>query len=718
METSAQAGERFRQGMIEASRQATALDAALALASHGIPSFPCINSTGGAGKRPQTMPKWGFCGDPELDADGKPVIDPRTRRPKEVPGTGGFHKATTNAERLRGAFTDSPKALVGIAPERPMVCLDMDVPGPGHSGDGNGIETVKALEAKHGGSARTFTTRTPGGGLHGWYTLPEGVELPQGSGLLPGLDTRTPGKGYAVEFGTLEDGRSYGIHDDAPVAEMPEWLVGELLAGKEAQRKAKEQASAPASAQEPWTSPGMFRDALRLYELPARYYEEAFRRECDILRSTTKNRNDQLNATCFNVGQLVGEGGVHEEQAVDALERIARDIGLEDAEIRATIKSGIEKGKLHPRIRRSRKEPEAEPSGPMEFITLEDASRLESGDYAIKGLLPAKGVAMIFGEPACGKSFTMLSACIHMAEAWPICGRRTKRRAIFYLSLEGGAGLGKRIQAFKAWARLAGKPELSGDFRFWTHGFALHKWEQCQALCDAVNGAGCEAPPVIIIDTLSQSCLGLDENTSEMAQAIGNATRIAEAVNGLVVAVHHVGKDTTKGPRGHSSLMGNVDVAIFASRDRRRKTTEWTVHKAKDDSDGHCCTFRLRVFEVGTDADGDKITSCAAEPVAPAEPAKKNGSKRPYGGLLRPGSNAAFAFDAFREAVAESGSDGSATLEEWRAIYYRLSPAEPESKRVQFSKDRKTLVDKRILRVENDIYTVNGIVVQGFDEWP
>lgn len=352
---------------------------------------------------------------------------------------------------------------------------------------------------------------------------------------------------------------------------------------------------------------------------------------------------------------------------------------------------------------------------PMEFISLEEASKLASADYTIKRLFPGQGVVLIFGEPACFKSFTVFSAAAHISEGWEFGGRRVRKRPVYFLALEGAGGLARRIQAFKAWARKTGKPEMTGVFRFWTHGFALHKWAQCQALIKAILDAGHQGA-VVIVDTLSQSCLGVDENSSDMAVAVGNATRIADAIGGLVLLLHHTGKDSTKGPRGHSSLMGNVDGAIFAHKSKGGRRATWTVHKAKDDAEGQALNFRIHVFELGLDSDGETVTSCAAEAF---EPEPKTEAKPPYGGLMKPDSNAAKAFEAFREAATENGSGCSATLEEWRDVYYRNSTAEPNSKRSQFSTDRKTLTDKlHILRAENDVYTVNEIVVQGFDEWP
>ncbi len=343
---------------------------------------------------------------------------------------------------------------------------------------------------------------------------------------------------------------------------------------------------------------------------------------------------------------------------------------------------------------------------PMSFMSLEEASKLNSTDYTIKWLLPARGVVLIYGEPAVGKSFTMLSTGIHIAECWTFGGRRVRRRPVYILSLEGSGGLGKRIQAFKAWARMKGKPELKGDVRFCTQGFALNDPDQCDALIKAIIDAGHQGA-VVIIDTLSQATVGLDENSSQMAEAISNATRIAETIGGLVVLVHHVGKVAANGPRGHSSLMGNVDCAIYVRKAPVGKGAEWTVTKSKDDADGQTVGFKLHIVELGLDADGDKVTSCAAEPCLPSKPEKSEKPKASaVAEVLKPRSAADRCFKTFLTALHEVKTEG-VHLEDWRPFYYAKSTASSQhSKSSQFSAQRNQLVELGVLTVDNDVYSL------------
>ena len=55
---------------------------------------------------------------------------------------------------------------------------------------------------------------------------------------------------------------------------------------------------------------------------------------------------------------------------------------------------------------------------------------------------------------------------------------------------------------------------------------------------------------VIVVDTLAQATVGMDENSGEdMTRAIAACKRIQED-EGLVVLIHHTGKDTSRGMRG------------------------------------------------------------------------------------------------------------------------------------------------------------------------
>ena len=63
-----------------------------------------------------------------------------------------------------------------------------------------------------------------------------------------------------------------------------------------------------------------------------------------------------------------------------------------------------------------------------------------------------------------------------------------------------------------------------------------------------------------------------------MGQIIAAAKELQTFVGGLVVLVHHTGKDASKGLRGHSSLQAALDAAIEVRRDGDNR--ECSYHRA------------------------------------------------------------------------------------------------------------------------------------------
>jgi hypothetical protein len=78
----------------------------------------------------------------------------------------------------------------------------------------------------------------------------------------------------------------------------------------------------------------------------------ALQDESDILAGAPSGeRNDQLNMSAFNLGQLVGSDDLPEHVVTAELSALARSIGLDESEIGPTLRSGLSAGKAKPRCR-------------------------------------------------------------------------------------------------------------------------------------------------------------------------------------------------------------------------------------------------------------------------------------------------------------------------------------------------------------------------------
>jgi hypothetical protein len=241
--------------------------------------------------------------------------------------------------------------------------------------------------------------------------------------------------------------------------------------------------------------------------------------------------------------------------------------------------------------------------------------------WRVKGLLPTTGIAAIFGPSGSGKSFLAkdLGACIALDQDW--FGHRTTRCDVTYVMLEGEGGLRNRVEA---WETYNGKLLPSG-FKAMPQPFQLADPEQVAEL-----GAFLPSGGVVIIDTFNRAAPGLDENSSQdMGRVLAGMKRLQEITEGLVLVVHHTGKDASKGMRGHSSLHAALDGAIEVERNATGRF--WSAAKVKDGEDGKQVAFQLHRVVLGTDADGDEFSSCAVGPDSGAifhKPEPKGQSQR------------------------------------------------------------------------------------------
>lgn len=251
-----------------------------------------------------------------------------------------------------------------------------------------------------------------------------------------------------------------------------------------------------------------------------------------------------------------------------------------------------------------RKAPAAQP---FKLLTAADLAALPPMQWRVRGVLPTEGIGAVFGPSGCGKSFLVLDmmAAIARGEDW--FNHRTKPAPVLYVALEGEAGISQRVRAHEV--RHGAIPDT---LRFILQPFDIRRSGDRAGLVQAIQAIGWRGG-VLCIDTLNRAAPGIDENdSSAMGEAINSVKAIQAQLGGLVLLVHHTGKDATKGLRGHSSLHAALDVAIEVCRDGDRRA--WKIHKAKDGEDGEAHPFRLDVAEVGTDEDGEPVTSCYVVP--------------------------------------------------------------------------------------------------------
>ncbi len=245
-------------------------------------------------------------------------------------------------------------------------------------------------------------------------------------------------------------------------------------------------------------------------------------------------------------------------------------------------------------------------SARFKLLGLNELSQLPPNEWLIKGVLPSKGLASIYGPSGSGKTFLAIDLLMAISTKQDWFSFKVKNAPVVYVGLEGKAGITRRVEAWVAKNQL---PPPS-NFKVVLDNFDLMNMFQVEELAHEINQSNM-SQGVIVIDTLNQASPSADENSSkDMGLIINHLKVLQELTESLVLIIHHTGKNTSAGLRGHSSLKAALDTNIEVTGGDNRS---WVIEKNKDGPDGQSFAFRLESVHLGLDADGESVTSCVVE---------------------------------------------------------------------------------------------------------
>jgi hypothetical protein len=132
----------------------------------------------------------------------------------------GHKDATTDSELIYEWWSAHPELNIGVrvGGEANLAVIDVDLHGV------DGKTALKSLEKEHGKLPTTYTNETAGGGLHYFFTFPDGLkEDDLRAQLAPGIDLKH--NGYVVMPPSVVNGKAYQNVKDCEIAALPtEWI--------------------------------------------------------------------------------------------------------------------------------------------------------------------------------------------------------------------------------------------------------------------------------------------------------------------------------------------------------------------------------------------------------------------------------------------------------------------------------------------------------------
>jgi AAA domain len=255
----------------------------------------------------------------------------------------------------------------------------------------------------------------------------------------------------------------------------------------------------------------------------------------------------------------------------------------------------------------------------LEALTVAGGDLMPPKDspYLVKRLVCKRGRVMVHADPGTGKSIMALDLALHLVFGFPHwCGYRIKQPTdhllrVLYIYSVGTGSLWKRRDA---WLKKHGKTveELGEKIMFYPKPIPLNATDAyVDELIDWARDAGYD---LIIIDTWANANAGSDENAAGvMSESLNRAGRVAEELQAAVLLVHH---DNRSGAfRGSSAIDGYLDTRIHLTQEGEEadRRVKFKIEKQRDDESGTSWLARLEVIDLGTDEDGDPITSVVWE---------------------------------------------------------------------------------------------------------
>ena len=186
----------------------------------------------------------------------------------------------------------------------------------------------------------------------------------------------------------------------------------------------------------------------------------------------------------------------------------------------------------------------------------------EEEEWIIEPILPARRLVALYSAPKVGKSLLMLEMAVAVSRGTEVLGSTPDRaRRVLYVDFENDpkADIRERLQA------MGYGPDDLVDLCYLSYPTlrGLDSEAGSLELMAAVETYGCE---VVMVDTVSRSVDG-DENENDTWLHFYRHTGLKlKQAQVALIRLDHSGKDETKGQRGGSAKVGDVDAVWRLSR--------------------------------------------------------------------------------------------------------------------------------------------------------
>ena len=239
--------------------------------------------------------------------------------------------------------------------------------------------------------------------------------------------------------------------------------------------------------------------------------------------------------------------------------------------------------------------------------------------WLVKHLLPEVGTALLSGQWGMLKTFALLDLSASIVTGRPFAGRRVMRRGgVLILAAEGAYELSKRLTGLQSCGKLPNEPQpicwKDSSPPLLARGALEALRKMASEVQEKMQDQWGVPLALIAVDTVAAAANFKDENSSAEGQIMMNVlAELAREMRCCVLGVDHFGKMVETGTRGSSAKEAAADavLALIGNRAVTGKVSncKMTVRKLRGGPTGAETRFTPRELNLGTDRDGDPITT-------------------------------------------------------------------------------------------------------------
>lgn len=210
-----------------------------------------------------------------------------------------------------------------------------------------------------------------------------------------------------------------------------------------------------------------------------------------------------------------------------------------------------------------------------QILSLSDGLEpLPPREYLASPLFPLPSLSLLFGAPGSLKSLLLMDLCVCVASGKPWLGHFPVKQGSA-LWLDKDSGKDRLVRRFLALLCGHGLERCPVDFlAFPQPTFVAAGPGAAEAVHRLISLTQRRGYVLIVLDNLGSVSGAKDENSPEMVEVMGRLRFITEETGAAVIVIHHKTKSQRERPgdmlRGHSSIEGALDLALFLSRKGER----------------------------------------------------------------------------------------------------------------------------------------------------